>query len=73
MRPAYLMKMKRLVLIINEKHKAEIFKKFQKESISKELPATILRLHPNFTVIADEDAVNLLSEEDLEGPVKTLD
>ena len=67
------MKVKHLVLIINEKHKAEIFKKFQKESISEELPATILRLHPNFTVIADEDAVNLLSEEDFEGPVKTLE
>ena len=67
------MKVKHLVPIINEKNNGEIFKKFQKESISEELAATIFRLHPNFTVIADEDAVNLLSEEDFEGPVKTLE
>ena len=73
MGPASLMKVKHLVLIVNGKHKAEIFKKFLKEPISEELPATILRLHPNFTVIADEDAASLLSEEDLRGPAKKLD
>ena len=73
MGPASLMKVKHLVLIVNGKHKAEIFKKFLTEPISEELPATILRLHPNFTVIADEDAASLLSEEDINGPVKKLD
>ena len=73
MGPASLMKVKHLVLIVNGKHKAEIFKKFLTEPISEELPATILRLHPNFTVIADEDAASLLCEEDLRGPVKKLD
>ncbi|MBF1093794.1 MAG: hypothetical protein HXL44_01950 [Solobacterium sp.] len=71
--PASLMKVEHLVLIVNGKHKAEIFKKFLKESISEELPAMILHLHPNFTVTADEDAASLLSEEDLKGPVKKLD
>ena len=56
------------VLIVNGKHKADIFKTFLNEPISEELPETILRLHPNFIVIADEDAVNLLSEENLKGP-----
>ncbi len=73
MGPASLMKVKHLVLIVNGKHKAEIFKKFLTEPISEELPATILRLHPNFTVIADEDAASLLCEEDINGPVKKLD
>lgn len=56
------MKVEHLVLIVNGKHKAEIFKKFLKEPISEELPAMILHLHPNFTVTADEDAASLLSE-----------
>ena len=55
-------------MIVNGKHKADIFKTFLNEPISEELPETILRLHPNFIVIADEDAVNLLSEENLKGP-----
>jgi hypothetical protein len=71
--PASLMKDEHLVLIVNGKHKVEIFKKFLKEPISEERPAIILRLHPNFTVIADEDNASLLSEEDLKGPVKKLD
>lgn len=33
----------------------------------------VLLLFSIFTVIADEDAASLLSEEDLNGPVKKLD
>ena len=54
-------------MIVNGKEKAEIFKKFLTEPISDEIPATVLRLHPNFTVIADEEAASLITEEDLKG------
>ena len=59
-----LMKVKHLVMIVNGKHKAEIFKRMLDEPISNELPATVLKLHPNFTVIADKDAASLLNLED---------
>lgn len=64
MGPKSLMRVKHLVMIVNGKHKAEIFKRFLDEPISDELPATILKLHPNFTVIADKDAASLINEED---------
>ena len=32
--------------------------------ISDELPATVLKLHPNFTVICDKDAASLLNMDD---------
>ena len=62
--PKSLMKVKHLVMIVNGKHKAEILKKMLDEPISNELPSTILKLHPNFTVICDKDAASLLNLED---------
>ena len=67
MGPKSLMRVKHLVMIVNGKEKAEIFKKFLTEPISDEIPATVLRLNPNFTVIADEEAASLITEEDLKG------
>lgn len=64
MGPKSLMKVKHLVMIVNGKHKAEILKKMLDEPISNELPATVLKLHPNFTIIADKDAASLLNIED---------
>ena len=64
MGPKSLMKVKHLVMIVNGKHKAEILKKMLDEPISNELPSTILKLHPNFTVICDKDAASLLNLED---------
>ena len=63
MGPKSLMRVKHLVMIVNGKDKAEILKKFIEEPISDEIPSTILRLHPNFTVIADKDAASLLDQE----------
>ena len=64
MGPKSLMRVKHLVMIVNGKEKAEIFKRFLDEPISNELPATVLKLHPNFTVICDEEAASLLNSED---------
>lgn len=59
-----LMRVKHLVMIVNGKEKAEIFKRFLDEPINEDLPATILKLHPNFTVICDADAASLLNPSD---------
>ena len=54
------MRAKHLVMIVNGKHKAHILKRMLDEPISNELPATVLKLHPNFTVICDADAASEL-------------
>lgn len=63
MGPKSLMRVKHLVMIVNGKQKAEIFKRFLDEPINEDNPATILKLHPNFTVIADSDASCLIDYE----------
>ncbi|MEG0592459.1 MAG: 6-phosphogluconolactonase [Coprobacillus sp.] len=60
MGPKSLMCVKHLVMIVNGKEKAEIFKKFIEEDINQDVPATILKLHPNFTVLCDKEAASLL-------------
>lgn len=60
MGPKSLMRVKHLVMIVTGKEKAEILKQMLDSPITDELPATILKLHPNFTVICDQDAASLL-------------
>lgn len=55
-----LLKVKHLVLIVNGKSKAEILKKVLESDVTNEMPATVLQLHPNFTLIADKEAASLL-------------
>lgn len=64
MGPKSLMRVKHLVMIVNGKEKAEILKKVLDSPITDELPATVLKLHPNFTIICDKDAASLLNPED---------
>lgn len=61
MGPQSLMRVKHLVMIVNGKEKAEILKRFLEEPISGSNPSTLLRLHPNMTVIVDQDAASLLN------------
>ena len=63
MGPKSLMRVKHLVMIVNGKEKAAIFKRFLDEPINQDVPATILKLHPNFTVICDQDAASLIHYE----------
>ena len=60
------MKVKHLVMIVNGKHKAEILKQVLDSPITDELPATVLKLHPNVTVICDKEAASLLDPKDYE-------
>lgn len=57
---AALMKAKRLLLIVNGKSKAETVKKMMDSRVDEAFPASILKLHPNFTIVLDEDAASLL-------------
>ena len=61
--PKTVMGVKKLVMIVNGKHKAKILRDILTKPIDEYNPSTILTLHPNFTVICDEDAASLLDEE----------
>ena len=64
MGPKSLMRVKHLVMIVTGKEKAQILKQVLDSPISDELPATVLKLHPNFTVICDKDAASLSNMDD---------
>ena len=51
-----ILKAKRIILLISGKNKAEIFKKAFEGKITTNLPASLLQLHPDTTVIVDEEA-----------------
>lgn len=55
-----LMKVKNLVMIVNGENKAKAVKKFFDSPITTAFPASVLKLHPNLTIILDKDAANLL-------------
>lgn len=62
MGPQSVLRVKHLVLIVNGKQKAEMVKKVLQGPITEEYPASILQLHPNFTVILDEEAASELNK-----------
>lgn len=51
---------KKIVLIASGKEKASVIQKMIKGKVTKNLPASILQLHPDCTVIIDENAASLL-------------
>lgn len=60
MGPVSIMKVKHLILIVNGSKKARIVKKALTGPITEDVPASILQLHPNLTVILDEEAAKEL-------------
>ncbi|MEG0274815.1 MAG: glucosamine-6-phosphate deaminase, partial [Longicatena sp.] len=63
MGPRSIMRAKHLVMIATGKRKAAAIKKLLSFEIDQNFPASILTLHPNFTLILDEDAASLLDNE----------
>ncbi len=63
MGPRSIMNAKHIVLIANGKEKAEIMKRVFEGPVDENIPASVLPLHPNLTVIVDAEAGSLLSEE----------
>ena len=55
-----IMRCPRLVIAANGPSKAEVVKKMITGPVTESLPASILQLHPNITVILDRDAASLL-------------
>lgn len=57
---AAVMKVKHLVMIVNGKKKALAVKKLLSQEVGTDFPSTVLRMHPNFTLIIDEEAASEL-------------
>ena len=57
---ATIMRAKCVLMVVSGKDKAEISKKSFFGPITPQVPASILQLHPNFVLIADEDALSAL-------------
>lgn len=57
-----IMDSRRIVLAVNGEHKAEILSKAVLGSITPQVPASILQLHPNVDVVADEKALKKIIE-----------
>lgn len=54
-----IMQAKRTVMVVSGKVKAEIVKKAFFGPVTPRVPASILQLHKDFTLVADEDALSL--------------
>ncbi len=55
-----IMSAKKILFIVNGKHKAEILKKIVYGKITPEVPASVLQLHNDVTLVADSEAMSLL-------------
>ena len=53
-----IMQAKKILLVVNGGNKSEILEKVLFGPVTPEVPASILQLHPNVIVIADEDALS---------------
>jgi glucosamine-6-phosphate deaminase len=59
----HLLESRKVILIANGFKKAEVMKRAIEEEISNEMPAGIMRLHPDGEIILDKDAASLLSQQ----------
>ena len=51
---------RKVLMVVSGKDKAEIIKKAFFGPVTPEVPASILQMHPDFTLVADEDALSLI-------------
>ncbi|MGC6769314.1 glucosamine-6-phosphate deaminase [Enterococcus sp. LJL128] len=61
MGPASVMKVRHLILIVNGSEKAEMVRRVLTGPVSEDVPASVLQLHPNLTVILDKEAASALN------------
>ncbi|MBQ2991449.1 MAG: 6-phosphogluconolactonase, partial [Clostridia bacterium] len=51
---------RKVLMIVSGKDKAEIIKKAFFGPVNPQVPASILQMHANFVLVADEDALSLV-------------
>lgn len=55
-----IMQAKKVLMVVNGSNKAEIVKRAFFGRVTPEVPASILQMHPDFTLIGDEEALALI-------------
>ena len=55
-----IMNARKVLMVVNGKDKAEIVKKAFFGPVTPQVPASILQMHPDFTLVADEEALSLV-------------
>lgn len=60
-----IMHAKKIVLLASGSEKAKVIERMMNGDITPDLPASILQLHPDVTLILDKDAASELIEEDI--------
>ena len=55
-----IMSARKVLMVVSGKDKAEIIKKAFFGPVTPHVPASILQMHPNFVLVADEDALSLV-------------
>ena len=55
-----IMSARKVLMIVSRRDKAEIIKKAFFGPVTPHVPASILQMHPNFVLVADEDALSLV-------------
>ncbi len=55
-----ILKSKKIILIASGKNKAWAVQQMASDVITTKIPATLLKLHPNVTVVLDQEAASLL-------------
>lgn len=58
-----IMKAKKILLVVNGSNKAEILEKSLFGPVTPQIPASILQLHPDVTVIADQEALTIVHSD----------
>ena len=56
---ARIMQAKRIIFVAKGTHKAEIINRIYTGPITESVPGSVMRLHPNVTMIIDEQAAGL--------------
>jgi glucosamine-6-phosphate deaminase len=57
-----IMQSRRIVMVATGKNKAQAIRDAFCGPVTPKVPASILQLHPDFTLIADEDALSLVGD-----------
>lgn len=55
-----IMRAKKILVVVNGKDKAEIVKKAFSGPVTPKVPASVLQLHPDVTVVGDKEALSLI-------------
>ena len=58
-----IMQAKKILVVVSGKGKAEIVRKAFTGPVTTQVPASLLQLHPDVTIIGDEEALSLLPED----------